>query len=198
MFLALLNKATLIEKVDVQAAVRACASQNKMHVAPFWDMTPAAIVYYDDERQVPPGADILTLLDESDHSGAFGYHRVTPEGLPYGRAFVKPILNHDGTALKGSVSLSSVLSHEVCEWFTNRFLNLWVDGPEGQSPVEICDPVGNDSYEIDGVSVSNFVTKRYFDRRAPAGTQLDYMNKLTRPFMISPGGYLQVRKNGVV
>jgi len=198
MFLAVLNQSTQITAEDVQTAVRTCASQMKLHVAPYWDMVPPSIVYYADEKLIPPGADILILFDSSDQAGALGYHRVTPEGLPYGRAFVSPVLNHGGTPLTGTMSVSAVVSHEVCEWFVDRFLNLWVDGPDGEYPVEICDPVENDAYEINGVSVSNFVTKRYFDTRAPAGTQLDYMGKLTAPFTITPGGYLQVRKAGVV
>jgi hypothetical protein len=107
-------------------------------------------------------------------------------------------LNHGGTPLTGSMSVSSVLSHKVCEWFADRFLNLWADGPKGEYSVEICDPVENDSYDIDGVSVSNFVTPRYFDPLAPAGSQFDYLKKLTKPFTITTGGYIQIRNAGVV
>jgi hypothetical protein len=195
MFLAVINESTILQVADLQKAVAACASQIKLHVAPIWDMVPASIVYYSDKKDVPPGADLLVALDQSDQAGAMGYHRETPDGLPYGRVFVQPILNHGGEPLQGSLSVSADLSHEVCEWFVDRFLNLWADGPDGQYSVEICDAVENDSYEIDGVSVSNFVTKRYFDRYSPPGTKFDYLNKLTKPFTMTAQGYVQVRKS---
>ncbi|WP_437587681.1 hypothetical protein [Sorangium sp. So ce1000] len=198
MLLAVIDESTLLGTEDAKMAVRACASQLKLHVAPLWDMVPASIVYYEDKNLVPPGADFLIILDAPDQAGALGYHQVTPEGEAYARVFVRPIFNHDGTPLKGNMSVSSVMSHEVCEWFVDRYLNLWADGPEGQYPVEICDPVDNDSYEINGVAVSNFVTKRYFDMRAPATAQLDYLGKLTKPFTMTEGGFMQVRKAGVI
>lgn len=198
MYLAVLNESKLFSAAHTQAAVSACASQIKLHVAPVWDMTPASIIYHRRKKEVPPGADILVILDDSDQAGALGYHRETPDGKPYGRVFVRPVLNHGGEPLSGNLSVSSVFSHEVCEWFVDRFLNLWADGPKGAYAVEICDPVENDSYEISGVSVSNFVTKRFYDSRAPAGTRFDYLKKLKKPFTCTEGGYLQVRKAGVI
>jgi hypothetical protein len=76
------------------------------------------------------------------------------------------------------------------------YLNLWANGPDGFYPVEVCDPVQNDSYEIDGVAVSNFVTKRYYDPLAPKRSQFDWMRKLKAPFTMTEGGYQQIRKNG--
>jgi hypothetical protein len=198
MFLAVLNQSTLFTAADAQIAVKTCASQIKLHVAPYWDMVPASVVFYADKSQVPPGADMLVILDDSDQAGALGYHQETPDGQPYGRAFVSSIFNHGGDPLTGNMSVSAVLSHEVCEWFVDRFLNLWADGPGGEYPLEICDPVESDSYDIDGVSVSNFVTKRYFDQLAPANAQFDYLKRLTKPFTITAGGFLQVRNAGVI
>jgi hypothetical protein len=86
----------------------------------------------------------------------------------------------------------------VCEWFVDRYLNLWADGPEGHYAVEICDPVEEDVYDIDGVSVSNFVTKPFYSPLAQPNTQFDYLRKLTKGFSVSPGGQIQVRKDGKV
>ena len=198
MFLAVVNKSTQLTKGDTQKAVDACASQVKLHVAPIWDMLPAPIVFYASEGDVPAGADLLVILDDSDQAGMLGYHRETPQGTPYSRVFVRPVLKNGGKVTTGSGSVSATVSHEVCEWLADRFLNLWAEGPKGQTPIEICDPVERDSYEIHGVSVSNFVTKRFFDQNAPAGTQFDYMKSLTEPFTCTPGGLMQVRKLGKV
>jgi hypothetical protein len=198
MYLAVLDESTLFSTPDTKAAVGACAKQIKFHVAPLWDMVPAPIVFHQNKKNIPEGADLLAIMDDSDQAGALGYHNQTPDGKPYARAFVRPITNHGGEMLTGNGSVSSVISHEVCEWFVDRFLNLWADGPDGEYAVEICDPVENDTYEIDGVSVSNFVTKRFYDPQAPAGNQFDYLNKLTKPFSTTEGGFLQLRKAGVI
>jgi hypothetical protein len=198
MLLAVVNKSKLITHEQVQTAIGACARQVRLHIAPAWDMLPAPVIFYDDEAKAPHGADLLVILSDPGHAHALGFHRETPRGRPYCRAFVKPILDHGGSLLEGQLSVSATLSHEVCEWLVDPYLNLWANGPDGHYPLEVCDPVQNDSYQIDGVSVSNFVTKRYYDSLAPKRSQFDWMHKLEAPFTMTEGGYQQVRKNGEV
>ena len=100
--------------------------------------------------------------------------------------------------LTTSLSVSTVMSHEICEWFVDRFLNLWAGGPNGQYALEICDPVAEDTYEIDGVSVSNFVYRRFFDHRAPQCCRLDHLGTVSAPFSVRPGGRIRVRRTGKV
>jgi hypothetical protein len=198
MFLAVINESTAITQADVAKAVQACADQLKMDVAPAWNMIPPPIVIFEDKEEIPDDADILTILDKSDRSGHVGYHRVTPAGRPYLRVFVHPILIHGGELLTGSLSVSTVMSHEICEWFVDRFLNLWVDGPDGQYALEICDPVAEDTYEIDGVSVSNFVYRLFFVSQAPLTGQFDHLSRVKAPFTARPGCQMHVRKNGTL
>jgi hypothetical protein len=56
--------------------------------------------------------------------------------------------------------------------------------------VEVCDPTQGDTYEIDTVKVSNFVTKRYFGLSGPAATT-NYLGLPLDPFGVRPGGYFQ-------
>lgn len=198
MFLAVVNKSQLVTQANVSRAVDACASQLKLHVAPAWNMVPASVVLYADETKAPQGSDLLIILDDATQAGALGFHQVTPQGLPYARAFAKPVLDAGGTALQGSMSVSAVMSHEVCEWFADPLLSFWADGPDGEYPLEICDPVQNDAYNMEGVSVSNFVWRPFFDQYAAPGTKLDQMGTVQKPFTTSMGGYLQVRKAGSV
>ena len=144
--------------------------------------------------EVPAGADLLVILDNADQAGDLGYHDETPDGKPYARAFVTPILDQGGKPLRTDMSVSACVSHEVCEWFGDPYVNLWADdGGRKEYAVELCDPVENDSYEIDHVAVSNFVTKRYFDHLAPKGSRFDYLKKLKKPYSMTPGGYLLIR-----
>jgi len=159
-------------------------------------MKPPEIVLCPSTAHAPEGADILTIQDDSDAGGFLGYHRVTPDGKPYARVFVNSIFMHGGEMLTTSLSVSTVMSHEICEWFVNPFLNVWAEGPKGQYAVEICDPVAEETYEINGVSVSNFVCRRYFDARAPQCCTLDHLGTVSTPFSVRPGGRIRVCRTG--
>jgi hypothetical protein len=199
MFLAVINQSTRFTDQSARRAVEACASQLKMHVAPAWDMVPASVVLYPFEDAAPEGADLLVILDDADQADTLGYHDVTPRGNPYARAFAGPVYDNGGSGLHGSLSVSATISHEVCEWFGDRFVNLWADNGQGTKyAVELCDPVQQDAYEVGGVAVSNFVTKRYFDHRAPEESKFDHMGKLTGPFTMTPGGCVMIQRSGTV
>ena len=199
MFLAVIDQSTRFRDDLAQRAVVACASQLRLHVAPAWDMVPASVVWYPFEDAAPEGADLLVILDDADQAKTLGYHDVTPKGTAYARVFAGPVYDAGGTGLRGSLSVSATLSHEVCEWFGDRFVNLWADNGQGTKyAVELCDPVQEDAYELDGVAVSNFVTKRYFDYLAPPNTRFDHMGKLTEPFSMSPGGCVMIQRSGNV
>lgn len=122
----------------------------------------------------------VMIFKNSDEAGAAGYHATTPDGVPYARAFL------DGTdsVLSGPDSLSSVITHEIGESVVDAPANLWaLDGNGKLHALEACDAVEGDSFEIDGVSVSNFLYPAWFDTGAKG--QYDYMGVCTGPFTLS-------------
>ena len=59
----------------------------------------------------------------------------------------------------------------------------------------LCNPCESEkfSYQIDGVSVSDFVFPAWFEEfRAPGSTRFDHGSHITRPYEILPGGYAVV------
>lgn len=141
--------------------------------------------------------DIIAVFDNADQAGVLGYHDVTPSGSPYGKVFVRPILDNEGTLIQGPNSISVTLSHEVLEMIGDPYVNFWADGPDGKEfALELGDAVEGDSYDIDGVSVSNFIGPRWFNQNGPG--PYDWMKKLSKPFTMTQGGYLIVRENGNV
>jgi hypothetical protein len=54
---------------------------------------------------------------------------------------------------------------------------------------EVCDPVEADSYLIDGVKISDFITPAWFNDGV--GQRYDFMGLAKQPFWIRPGGYAQ-------
>lgn len=149
-----------------------------------YKVTAQSVVWYGSHDElVPHGAWPIVILDEPDIADALGYHDLDPNGQPYGRVFATP-------ARDAKVSLSSVISHEVVEAIVDPYANLWADTFHGTSyAFEACDPVESDSYMINGVEVSNFVTRAWFDPNEPVGP-FDHMHKLTAPLSMSSGGYL--------
>lgn len=91
----------------------------------------------------------------SDVPGAAGYH--DDEGV---------FVFTDGLAPGdvGPFTLPVVLSHEILEALGDPAANLWADDENGTEYArELCDAVESFSYEIDGVSVSDFVFPCFFD-----------------------------------
>jgi hypothetical protein len=138
----------------------------------------------------------IVLLDDADAADALGYHDLDRDGHPYARVFVDPILDNGGTWLRGASSIAVTISHEVCELVGDPTANHWVENARGALvAVELCDPVESCAYTIslrDGrrVSVSDFVYPDWFNPYVPAGTRLDHMGVLPKPFAIAPDGYV--------
>jgi hypothetical protein len=192
------NHALMLDSYEplVRLMVAACAEQLRAHLAPAWGRVPEDVVYASDIQVASPHETLLALLDDPDQANALGYHSLSPDGRPYGRVFVRPVMEAGGTLLTGELSVSAVLSHECMEWFIDPDVNLWADNPsDGYSyALEVGDPVEGDSYAIgtdaEQVSVSNFVTPAFFSNSPPKGVAFDHMGKLTAPFTMTPNGYM--------
>lgn len=181
---------------------RACATQVQLHAAPVWGQLPIPVVYAADESTAPPGSWVIAVLDDSDQAGALGWHTQSQGDLIFGRVFAAPVLDHQGTVLSGSLSVSAVLSHEVLETLVDPHINLWADDLRGHAyAYEVGDPVESDSYEITvhgvgPVAVSSFVTPHWFDPQADLTDRFDWLGKVTAPFQMTKGGYVVVRTEG--
>src|SRR5690242_3681433 len=57
----------------------------------------------------------VALLDNEQQGRDYGYHDVSPQGTPYARVFLDPILQNGGRWLQSELSVSATVSHEVCE-----------------------------------------------------------------------------------
>ena len=117
------------------------------------------------------------------------------DGRPMVKIGTGTILENSGTLITGSLSVSSAISHEICESKKDpycSFYSTW-SSPEKKVSLEVCDPVEGDFYNIsvsDGslIAVSNFVGVRWFDANGEG--PYDFMGKISAPLTMSPGGYL--------
>lgn len=182
--IACINQATVNLGVDFTQMVSALQKFLDEAFAPVWG-TPAAL------KEAPDflaGAWAIVFIDDADAEGALGYHDLTPDGLPMAKVFVK-------TALTAGEEVSVTASHELAEMLVDPAINLWALGPGGDFfAYETADAVEEETFPIDGVTMSDFVFPAYFESfRRPGSTQFDYLNRVSAPFELLPGGYSLVR-----
>ena len=203
--ITIVNQSTVVSAADFQAAVAALQKQLDEHVAPAWGGLTAQLVAVQGQPGAPqaPSGETIYVLDNSDQQGALGYHELTNLDSPVGYAFAK-------TCLDDNTTWQSCLSHELIEQLIDPFVDaavivdafpLTVRGQVRNVPAavsyEACDPVENDSYDIDGVPVSNFVLPAWFQSVDTPGVHgpYDYLGKLTSPLSMTSGGYIAYTRN---
>src|SRR5438105_9225671 len=93
--IACFNKATVPVSewgVDLDTLIKAMQEYVDKHVAPVWG-TPARLIKSEDFVK---GAWAMVFLDDTDRADWFGYHDLTPDGLPLSKIFVRTIINDQG------------------------------------------------------------------------------------------------------
>jgi hypothetical protein len=198
MLVAIVNTSSLVTDAEAATMTQAIASQIQLDVAPLWDRSPAAVIFYSDPASIPPHAHVITLTDtiKDQPAGVLGYHTEDQGGKLWGIVAAQPELSNGGKVSTADWSVSSVLSHEVLEMYIDPNCNLWSnDGKGAIYTCEVCDPVEAPTYSVNGVSVSNFVTPAWFDPQAPpTAAQFDKLGLLKAPFGILKGGYVVYAK----
>jgi len=132
-------------------------------------------------------------FDDADTAGALGYHDLSHNGQPISKVFVK-------TTLKDGELVSVTACHELFEMVIDPIANLWAEGHDGtEYAYEMCDPVEEDTFAVDGVAMSNFVHPAWFEPfKHPPGTKYDHLGLLKKPFSMTKGGYMILKKRGKV
>lgn len=166
-----------------------------------WQSQGVPVVAFPHESDASENYVLCVIFDESPDPGMLGYHDVTPEGRVYTRIFWGEIKRFGGAMMSGDGALSVTISHECIELVDDPYATAWQDMPDGKTEEahEPCDRVEGDSYEIDGVAVSNFLGPRAFrGGEGPydfLGIQGDPRG-LSEPWEIRPTGYAIRRIGG--
>ncbi len=150
-------------------------------VAPVWG-TPCRLVRSADFMA---GTWAVGFFDDCDDSSVNGYHELTPDGLPFSKVFVRSLV-----AAGEPVSITA--SHELAEMLVDPAINLFSSGPRRRVvyAYEVADPVESDTFELDGLPMSDFVYPAYFETfHQPGSAKFDHLDLLTEAFELRPGGY---------
>lgn len=187
--IACINHATVglgVPFDKLTATLQKCFDQ---HFLPVWGY-PVKLY---DAKVAKPTDWQLVYFDDADAAGALGYHDLTKDGQPVAKIFVK-------TTLADRQLVSVTAAHELFEMVIDPIANLWAQAKDGtEYAYEMCDPVEEDTFVVDGIPMSNFVHPAWFEPfDHPSGTKFDHLGLLTKPFSMTKGGYMIIKKNGKV
>ena len=208
MLVSIVNRTGSITDADVQRAVRAINRQLAEDFEPHWQFGARLRLDAAGERparhdgaallkRLPDrrGDAVVYLVDHATVADAEGYHDRNGGDVPCGFVFLE-------TCKECGDPWTMALSHEVLELVGDPMNNLTVQGPHPHDhrcmvfhTFEVCDPVQSESYEIDGVIVSNFVLPGWYTKGDAAGVRNDFLGRRTPgevlpSFAMAPGGYL--------
>jgi len=191
---------------DLQHAIRAVNRQVREDFAPYWGMS-ATLRLEGRSAEKPETVELADLRGDAviyiwarvNVRRAMGYHWQNNRGVPFGFVFV------DIAESMGD-SWTVTLSHETLELIADPETNLLVMGPHPAADrdvfhwYEVCDAVQDETYEVDGVRVSNFVLPLYFTGTRDTdelGARNDFLGRAHPPddqtltsFGVNPGGYV--------
>jgi hypothetical protein len=177
-----------IEAVDIQ-----CDRDVSMH----WGVT-IDLNFIDQKAGQKPVKNhwYCGFFNDSDEAGVLGWHTVGPNNEPLMKIFTNE------NARFGLTS-SGAFSHEVVESIGDPDVSTIVKGidPDQNNKTawyfkENCDPVEAFYYKINGVDVSDFVTPQWFMLSPPPGAQFSHLKKVSKPWTIARGGYMEISYGG--
>ena len=182
-----LNLATQPLGVDFNPLIAALQEYINRFVAPVWG-TPCNLEI---TAKIPTGSWAVVFLDDADVANALGYHDLTPDGFPLAKVFVEST-KQDG----GLVSVTA--AHELVEMLVDPGVQMGAFGPKNTwYAYETADAVEQESFEVQGIPLSNFVYPSWFeDFHKPNSIKFDQMALCSRPFEILKGGYMPVYVSG--
>lgn len=175
---------------DGMLASVAAALQHQVHrdFAPIWKVD-AVVAAFPNLGSVPVGYWSIVVKDKLDDPGALGYH-TDEHHQPI--SYVE--YTHDWTV---------TCSHELLEMLGDPWgRRLWSAAePYGTGKqrarilIEVCDPCENETYEIDGIKVSDFVTPSYYhtSKHTPNTHFLNGTHLPARELL--PNGYISYEIN---
>lgn len=173
--------ATLSEVTRVSAALQKQAMRD---LGPVWDVQ-ATVDVFDKLEDVPIGYWPILIQDDIKTPGAAGVHE-DKNGQPF-------------ALVQADEGWSLTSSHELIEMLVDPFGNRVTAGQSpkpGQDRVEFlvepCDPseASDFAYLIDGITVSDFYTPKYFASVPNPADQYSHTGAITQPRQVLKGGYL--------
>ncbi len=182
--IALVSLSTKISLADLAQTAAALQKQATRDLGPIWDVE-ATVDYFPDIKSIPHGYWPIIIAEDIEKPDIAGYH-TDNNNQPY-------------CMVKSDPSWQLTCSHEMCEMLVDPCGNRLVSASSimpGRGKVsylvEVCDPCEDASfaYSINGILVSDFYTRNYFDSVPVSGMRYSFTGSITKPLEIKKNGYL--------
>lgn len=204
MMISLINHTESLPDERVHDAARAVNRQIREDFEPYWHFGGSLRLEGASTRrprtgQAPDlrGDAIMYLVEGRSAIKATGWHQANYRDIPYGIVMLDLCrqIGEDWTI---------TLSHETLELLADPLCNLMVEGVHPYQRersvfhlFEMCDAVQAETYQIDGVAVSNFVLPSYFSAGEQPGRRNDFLGtrhegQTLASFGINPGAYINL------
>jgi hypothetical protein len=191
--IGLLDKTQKLDPQLVSETAAALNAQVTEHLTQFWPVT-ATVKKLNNPKCIPVGVWPVYLVEKLP-PGEGGFH-LNKHNQPYAEVIATP--EGDGWTVAAS--------HEVIEMLVDPYGNRLqaasaIEIEDGKIVrglgrfeylVEACDPCEADpyAYPIAGISLSDFITPRFYDSSTTPGTRYSYTGAIQAPLQILPGGYI--------
>jgi hypothetical protein len=183
------NRSSLLSESEVKKAVKAVDIQLRKHFGPAWNIAATCFLEGKVSREHHAVIEIQSnpqALIEDDAAGYHDYDAVMPKGYVF-----LSIAKESGDAW------TVILSHEMLELVLNKHCNYYAIGRhplDGRKKcavwLEACDAVQCQTYEIDGVEVSDFLYPHYFTPFDESNSQNNHCgDRPVDSFGVTEGGY---------
>jgi len=181
---AIVSESESVSASEVGRVSAALQKQAMRDVGPVWEIQ-ATVDSFDRLENVPIGYWPIVIMDNINTPGAAGVHE-DKDGQPF-------------TLVQAEDGWSLTTSHELIEMLVDPFGKRIT---AGQSPmkeqdrveflVEPCDPseAVEFAYVIDGITVSDFYTPKYFSTVKNPADRYSHTGAITEPRDVLKGGYL--------
>jgi len=183
--IAITNASTCLSDAQVQAVIPSLQRQVSRDFNAYWDID-CSLAFLSRKETLTAGWWQIVVTDDPDQAGALGYHELASTGAPLGKVFA-------ALDIDSGSSWTVTLSHELLEMLGDPWINWCAESPDGKLfALEVCDAVEADhlGYEIDGVSVSDFITPSWFE--PTEADRVDFMKRISKRLELAPGGYISV------
>jgi len=181
---ALVSEESSIDLAELMQVAAALQKQVVRDFGPIWKVN-ADVTAFPTLESLPLDYWPIVIKDDIGAPGAAGYHD-DQNGQPF-------------SLVEYSKDWTLTASHELLEMLGDPFGRRLVAGNslikrQGrvQYLVEVCDPseAAEFSYEINGITVSDFYTPHYFDPKHSGGARYSFTNAIKEPRQVLKGGNL--------
>ena len=186
MIIAVKNHSRLPDR-DVHDVIRAINRQIAEDFEPYWDL--GGTLRLAGSSKGPLQADGIIRLYEHGRAYHWG-----PTGIPEAHVFTTQ--TEQARLAIPWFPWTVALSHEALELIADPQLNTLVQGPHPERKRmvfhyrEVCDPVQADNYQVDGVTLSNFVLPHYFNSHGESGGYNDFLGAGVQAFRWNENGLI--------